>query len=58
MEGGAVAQVCLRYQVPFLEIRGLSNWAGNRDKRRWNLAKALDNCQRAILFLLESWDEV
>ncbi len=58
MEGGAAAQVCLRHQVPFLEIRGLSNWAGDRNKRRWNLAKALDTCQRAILYLLESWNNV
>jgi futalosine hydrolase len=58
MEGGAVAQVCLRYQVPFLEIRGLSNWAGERNKRRWQLTKALVNCQRAILHLLENWDKV
>lgn len=58
MEGGAVAQVCLRYQVPFLEIRGLSNWAGDRNKKRWQLQKALDNCQAALLYLLENWNTV
>ena len=58
MEGGAVAQVCLRYQVPFLEIRGLSNRAGDRKKKRWQLNKALANCQRALLYLLENWDKV
>ena len=58
MEGAAVAQVCLRYQVVFLELRGLSNWAGDRNKKRWQLAKALDNCQKAVLYLLENWDKV
>jgi futalosine hydrolase len=58
MEGGAVAQVCLRYQVPFLEIRGLSNWAGDRNKKRWQLSKALSNCQRVVIHLLENWDKV
>jgi len=58
MEGGAVAQICLRYQVPFLEIRGLSNRAGDRNKKRWQLSKALNNCQRALLYLLENWDKV
>ena len=58
MEGGAVAQVCLRYRVPFLEIRGLSNRAGDRKKKRWQLSKALNNCQRALLYLLENWDKV
>ena len=58
MEGGAAAQVCLRHRVPFLEIRGLSNWAGDRNKRRWHLTTALDNCQRAMLYLLEHWNKV
>ena len=58
MEGGAVAQVCLRYGVPFLEIRGLSNRAGDRNKKRWQLSKALNNSQRALLYLLENWDKV
>jgi futalosine hydrolase len=58
MEGGAVAQICLKYQVPFLEIRGLSNWAGDRNKKRWQLEKALDNCQRAVLYLLKNWHTV
>ena len=58
MEGGAVAQVCLRYRVPFLEIRGLSNRAGDRNKKRWQLSKALNNCQRALLYLLENWHKV
>ncbi|MGD8994328.1 MAG: futalosine hydrolase [Syntrophobacterales bacterium] len=58
MEGAAVAQVCLRYQVVFLELRGLSNWAGDRNKKRWQLTKALDNCQKAVLYLLENWDSV
>lgn len=58
MEGGAVAQVCLRYGVPFLEIRGLSNRAGDRNKSRWQLSTALNNCQRALLYLLENWDKV
>ena len=55
MEGAAVAHVCLRYQVVFLELRGLSNWAGDRNKKRWQLAGALDNCQKAVLYLLENW---
>ncbi|UCG13801.1 MAG: futalosine hydrolase [Deltaproteobacteria bacterium] len=57
MEGAAAAHVCLTYGVPFLELRGLSNWAGDRDKRRWQLEPALDNCQRALLHLIETWND-
>ena len=57
MEGGAAAQVCLSHGVPFFEIRGISNWAGDRNKRRWYLQESLNNCQKALLYLLDAWDE-
>ncbi len=49
MEGAAIAQVCAIYGIPMLEIRGISNIVGIRDKRRWNLKLASGNCQRAVL---------
>lgn len=54
MEGAAIAQVCKIYKVPMLEIRGISNIAGVRDKRKWNLKLASENCQRAVLCIIES----
>ncbi len=49
MEGAAVAQVCTIYEIPMLELRGISNIVGIRDKRKWNLELASENCQRALL---------
>jgi len=49
MEGAAIAQVCTIYKIPMLEIRGISNIAGERDKRKWNLATASENCQDLVL---------
>jgi len=49
MEGAAIAQVCALYKMPFLEIRGVSNIAGVRDKRTWALKTASDNCQSAVM---------
>ncbi len=49
MEGAAVAHVCALYKIPLLEIRGISNIAGVRDKRSWNLRLASYNCQEAVL---------
>ena len=43
MEGSAVAQVCVLFDVPFLEIRGISNIAGVRDKRKWDFDAAIDH---------------
>lgn len=54
MEGAAIAQICTMYKVPMLEIRGISNIVGVRDKRRWNLKLASGNCQRAVLTILDN----
>ena len=52
MEGAAIAQVCTIYNIPMLEIRGISNIVGERDKRKWNLAVASENCQDLLLKIL------
>ena len=49
MEGAAIAQVCAIYKVPMIEIRGISNIAGVRDKSKWDLKLASQNCQKAVL---------
>ena len=35
MEGTAVAQACVRFNIAMVECRGISNWAGDRNKTRW-----------------------
>ncbi|MBI5100119.1 MAG: futalosine hydrolase [Nitrospirae bacterium] len=52
MEGAAIAQICTIYKIPMLEIRGISNIAGERDKRKWNLDIASQNCQKLVLKML------
>ena len=53
MEGSAIAQTCLLFDVPFLEFRGISNMAGVRDKAKWDLDAALDHCTSIIKLLLD-----
>ncbi len=53
MEGAAIAQVCAIYSIPVFEIRGISNIAGIRDKRRWNLPLASENCQKAGMEIIK-----
>ncbi len=52
MEGAAVAQICLLYNVPFLEIRGISNLVEDRDLRHWDLVGAARIAQRAVMDFL------
>ncbi len=54
MEGAAIAQICAIYKVPMLEIRGISNIVGMRDKRKWNLKLASENCQKAVMEIITS----
>lgn len=49
MEGAAIAHVCAIYKIPMIGIRGISNIAGVRDKRMWNLKLASENCQGVVL---------
>jgi futalosine hydrolase len=55
MEGSAVAQTCLLFDVPFLELRGISNMAGVRDKASWRIGPAIDHCAAVIRRLLVNW---
>lgn len=52
MEGASVAQVCTIYNIPMLEIRGISNISGVRDKRKWNLKLASYIFQDVVLKLI------
>jgi futalosine hydrolase len=54
MEGAAVAHICALYGVPVLEVRGISNVAGDRDPRGWRKEEAARNCQMGVLNLLEA----
>lgn len=57
MEGAAVFFACLEAQLPFLEIRALSNYVEPRNKERWQLAKAIDALNATALELLQSLQE-
>jgi futalosine hydrolase len=43
MEGAAFFYVCLMENVPFVEIRAISNMVESRDKNKWNIPLAIKN---------------
>ena len=49
MEGAALHYVALMEKVPFLQIRGLSNYVGERDKSRWQMSEAITNLNRELI---------
>ena len=56
MEGAALHYVALMEKIPFLQIRSLSNFAGERDKSKWVMDIAIANLnlelQRIFLKML------
>ena len=53
MEGAALHYVCLQENIPFLQLRGVSNYIGVRDKSKWDFQKPIQNLNKAIIALLE-----
>jgi futalosine hydrolase len=53
MEGAAAAQVCLALGIPFAEIRSVSNIVGERDKRNWDIARAVQRVNEVVLDLFK-----
>ena len=56
MEGAAAAHICTLYETPFLEIRGISNPAEDRDRTAWDLPLAAVRAQKAALTLIAHLD--
>ncbi len=48
MEGAGVAHAALRLGVPALEVRGVSNLVGLRDRSSWRIRDALLNCRNTL----------
>ncbi len=49
MEGAAFQYVCLQKQMPFLQMRSVSNWVGERDKTKWKMELAIQNLNAALI---------
>jgi futalosine hydrolase len=53
MEGAALHYVCLQEKIPFLQIRGISNYVGERDKMNWKITEAIASSTAALLDVYE-----
>lgn len=54
MEGASVAHVCLMHGVDCLEIRGISNFVGPRNRKAWDINAAVSSSEKAVLDILEA----
>jgi futalosine hydrolase len=53
MEGAALHYVCLNEQIPFLQIRSVSNYIGERNKKNWNMNDSIANLNYELISIIE-----
>jgi len=56
MEGAALHYVCNDFNIPYLQIRGISNYIGERDKSEWNIKEAVENSNKVLIDLIKSYE--
>ncbi len=53
MEGAALHYVCLMENIPFIQIRSISNYIGERNKKNWNMKESVASLNRELITLIE-----
>ena len=53
MEGAALHYVCLQLNIPFLQLRSVSNRVGERDKGKWKMPEAITNLNEQLILLVK-----
>lgn len=54
MEGAALHYVCLQEGIPFLQIRSISNYVGERDKKQWKMQEAITALNDQLINILKT----
>ena len=54
MEGAALHYVCLMENIPFIQLRAVSNYIAERNKKNWNMKESILNLNKEIIKLLNN----
>lgn len=54
MEGAAFHYVCLQENIPFIQLRSISNYVGERDKANWKIKEAIENLNSELIDIVKS----
>ena len=52
MEGAALHFTCLMEKIPFLQLRAISNYVGEREKKKWKMQESVNNLNNELKRLL------
>lgn len=54
MEGAALHYVALMEQLPFLQVRAISNYIGERNKSKWSMKPAIESLNNSLISLVKT----
>ena len=55
MEGAALHYVCLMENVPFVQIRSISNYIGERNKKKWDMMDSIANLNDTLIKTINNY---
>lgn len=58
MEGAALHYVALMEKIPFLQLRAISNYVGERNKSKWNFKDAIANLNVELAKIMSRCDNL
>jgi len=56
MEGAALHYVCLMEKIPFLQLRSVSNYIGERNKKKWNMNESIINLNNELIKFVKKFE--
>lgn len=55
MEGAALHYVCLKEKIPFIQLRSVSNYIAERNKKNWNMKESIENLNEELIKIINSY---
>jgi futalosine hydrolase len=55
MEGAAFHYVCIQEKIPFLQLRSISNFVGERTKTNWKMKEAVDSLNENLIRIINEF---
>ena len=55
MEGAAMHYVCLMEDVPFVQLRSISNYIGERNKKKWDMMDSIANLNDMLIKTINNY---
>ncbi len=53
MEGAALHYVCLQEKIAFMQLRGISNYVGERNKLKWKMKESIISLNKELVRVFE-----